>query len=63
MSNKTYFSVIWFSGVNTDEEAMAEGVDYCRQAKTRHKGFYLSTLEKLMKCWPGGSYLVTRALQ
>ena len=26
--------------------------------KTSHKVFCLSTLEKLMKDWPGGSYLV-----
>ena len=25
-----------------------------------HKGFFLSTLEKLMKYWPGGSYLVLK---
>ena len=37
---------------------MVAGVNYCRPLNTRHKGFYLSTLEKLMKDWPGGSYLV-----
>ena len=35
----------------------AAGVDYCRLVKTSHKGFCLATLEKLMKYWPGGSYL------
>ena len=34
------------------------GVDYCGPAKTSHKGFCLSTLEKLMKDWPVRSYLV-----
>ena len=33
------FADIWFSGVKTAEEAMAEGVDYCRPEKTSHKGF------------------------
>ena len=28
--------------------------------KTMYKGFCLSTLEKLMKYWPGGSYLVLK---
>ena len=28
---------------------MAEGVYYCRPVNTGHKGFYLATLEKLMK--------------
>ena len=37
---------------------MAEGVDYCGPLKTSHKGFFLATLEKLMKYWPGGLYLV-----
>ena len=27
-SDDTYFADIWFSGVETAEEAMAEGVDY-----------------------------------
>ena len=36
----------------------AEGVYYCGPVKTSHNGFYLATLEKLMKDWPGGSYLV-----
>ena len=29
--------------------------------KTSHKGFCLATLEKLMKDWPGGSYLVLKS--
>ena len=36
------------------------GVDYCGLANTSHKGFCLATLEKLMKYWPGGSYLVMK---
>ena len=39
---------------------MAEGVDYCGPVKTSHKGFCLATLEKFMKYWPGGSYLVMK---
>ena len=52
------FSDIWFSSVKTAEEMAAAGVDYCGPVKTIHKGFSLATLEKLMKDWPGGSYLV-----
>ena len=37
------------------------GVNYCRPAKTIHKGFCLATLEKLMKNWPGGSYIVLKS--
>ena len=40
---------------------MAQGVDYCRPVKTSHKGFCLATLEKLMKDWTGGSYLVMKS--
>ena len=29
--------------------------------KTSHKGLCLATLEKLMKYWPGGSYLFTKS--
>ena len=36
----------------------AAGVDYFGPVKTSHKGFCLTTLENLMKYWPGGSYLV-----
>ena len=38
----------------------ASGVKYCGPVKTNHKGFCLATLEKLMKDWPGGSYLVLK---
>ena len=44
MSNNNNFSDSWFSGEETAEEAMAEGVDYCRPEKTIHKGFYLVSL-------------------
>ena len=57
-SNDTHFADSWFSGVKKVEEAMAEGVDYCGLEKTIHKGFCLATLEKLIKYWPGGSYIV-----
>ena len=60
-SNDTYFSDSWFSSVNTAEEMAAAGVDYCGPVKTIHKGFCLDTLEKLMKDWPGGSYLVLKS--
>ena len=46
--------------MNTAEEEMDEGVNYIRPAKTSHKGFCLSTLEKLMKIWPRGSYIVMK---
>ena len=36
----------------------AAGVNYCGPAKTSQKGFCFTTLEKLIKDWPGGSYLV-----
>ena len=54
ISNETYFSYSWFSSVKTADEAMAAVVDYCGPVKTSHKGFCVSTLEKLMKDWPGG---------
>ena len=60
-SNNTYFSDSWFSSVKTAEEMAAAGVNYCRKVKTSHKGFCLATLEKLMKDWPGGSYLVLKS--
>ena len=43
-SNYTYFYDIWFSGVKTADEEMAQGVDYCGPAKMSHKGFCLATL-------------------
>ena len=57
-STNTYFSDRWFSSVKTSEEMAAAGVDYCGPVKTSHEGFCLAMLEKLMKDWPGGSYLV-----
>ena len=59
-SNDTYFADSWLSSVKKSEEAMAAGVDYCGLAKTTHKGFCLAKLEKLMKYFPGGSYLVMK---
>ena len=38
----------------------AADVDYCGPVKTSHEVFCLTTLEKLIKYWPGGSYLVMR---
>ena len=60
-SKDTYFSDIWFSPVKTAEEMAAAGVDYCGPAKTIHKVFCFATLEKLMKDWPGGSYLFLKS--
>ena len=60
-SNDTYFDDIWFSYLKTAEEVMSTGVDYCRPARTSHKGFCLATLEKLIKNCPVGSYLVTKS--
>ena len=59
-SNDTYFSDIWFSGVKTDDDAMAEGIYYWGLVKTSSKGFCLDKLENLMNYWPGGSYIVMR---
>ena len=61
ISNDTYFADGWFSSVKTAEEMAAAGVNYCGPVKTSHKGFCLATLEKLMKDWPGGSYLVLKS--
>ena len=37
-----------------------EGEYCCAPVKTSRKGFSLDILEKLMKAWPGGSYLVLK---
>ena len=60
-SNDAYFSDSWFSSVRTAEDMAAAGVNYCGPVKMSHKGFCLDMLEKLMKYWPGGSYLVLRS--
>ena len=60
MSNNTYFSDIWCSGVKISEEVMSEGVDYCGPAKIIHKSFCIATLEKLTKYWLGGLYIVLK---
>ena len=60
-SEDTYFADSWFSSVKTSGEMAAAGVDYCGPVKTSHKGFCLATLEKLIKYWPGGSYLVLKS--
>ena len=61
ISNDTYFSDSWFSSVKTAEDMAAAGVDYFRLVKTSNKGFCLTTLEKLMKDWPVGSYHVMKS--
>ena len=40
---------------------MSAGVNYCGPVKTIHEGFRLARLEKLMKYWPDGSYLVLKS--
>ena len=60
-SNDTYFDGIWFSSVKPAEEMAAAGVDYYGPVKTSDKGFCLATFEKLIKGWPGGSYLVMKS--
>ena len=60
-SNDTYFADIWLSSVKTSEEIAATGVTYCGLVKTSHKDFCLTTLEKLMKYFPEGSYLVMKS--
>ena len=46
--------------MKTSEGVMAAGVDYCGPVKKSHKGFCLATLEKFMKYFSGGSYLVMK---
>ena len=60
-SNNTQLADICFSGAKTAVEAMSEGVDYYGPVKTIHKGFCLTTLERLIKYFPGGSYLVLKS--
>ena len=60
-SNDTYFADSWFSSIKNDEEMASVGVDYYGLVKMSHKVFILTTLEKLMKYWPGGSYLVLKS--
>ena len=60
-SNVTYFADSWFSSVKIDEEEMAAVFDVFGMAKTIHKGFCLSTIKKLTKDWPGGSYIVMKS--
>ena len=43
------------------DEAMAEGVGYCRTANMSHKDFCLVTWEKFMKYWLWGSYLIIKS--
>ena len=57
-SNDKYFADIWFGSIKHAREMAAAGVDYCGSVKMSHKGFCLTTLETLLKYWPGGSYLV-----
>ena len=57
-SNDIYFADSCFIGEKTAEEAMSAGVNYCGPVKRSHKDFCIATLEKLMKDWSGGSYIV-----
>ena len=60
-SNDTYSADICFSSVNTAEEVIVTGVDYFRLLEMSHKVFCPAKLEKLMKAWPGVSYLVMKS--
>ena len=60
-SNDTYFADSWFSSVKTAEEVMASGIDYCGPVKMIHKDFCLAKLEKLIKDWTGGPYIVMKS--
>ena len=60
-SDDTLFVDRCFSGVKKNEEKMDERVDYCGLVNTRHKGFCLATLGKLLKDWSRGSYLVLKS--
>ena len=42
-----FFDNILFSGVIKVEDSVAEGVNYYGPVETRHKGFFLATLEKI----------------
>ena len=59
-TNDTYFSDSWFSSVKTAKEMAAAVVDYFGPVKMIHKVF-LTMLEKLMKDWPGESYLFMKS--
>ena len=59
--NDTYFADIWFSSVKAAGQLMAAGFNYYWPVKTSHKFFCISTLKRLMKDWPGGSYLVMKS--
>ena len=47
--------------IETAEETMDEGIDYCGPVKISHKVFYLVALAKLMKYCPGGSYIFMKS--
>ena len=53
-SNKNFFAEIWFSGVKTEEEINAEGVEYCRPVEKIPEEFLLATLGKSNKMMVGG---------
>ena len=60
VSNEIYFDCSCFSGVKTDEEVIAEGLYSCGTVKKIYKGFCIATLEKLIRYYTGGSYLVIK---
>ena len=47
LSKNTYSNDRWFSWAKIADDEISEGVDYCGPEKTSHKGFWLSTLEKI----------------
>ena len=49
LSNKTYFPDIYFSGVETLDKVVSQGVYYSGLVDTSHTGFCIAILEKLMR--------------
>ena len=57
----TYFADSWFSRVETAEEAITEGLNYCETVNKSNKVFFLATFEKFMKEWTGGYRIVIKS--
>jgi len=53
-----YNADAWFAGVRAARAANELGHEFFGPVKTNHGGFPLLELQKLMKDWPSGSYLV-----
>ena len=48
----------WLSSKKTVEAAAYIGVDLIEMVKTNTKGFFKATIERFMKDFPGGFYIV-----